>query len=117
MGKWPYLIRGVRDVNVASEAKLENTTLMAKATLAMTIADVLSDRIAIASNGTINVTLSSQQLLDCGDWTGWNMDNDMKSQYGPFSIVTPPPHDDDDPSWRCCIWHSSVPHWRVFKLR
>ena len=91
MGKWPYLIRGVRDVNVASEAKLENTTLMAKATLAMTIADVLSDRIAIASNGTINVTLSSQQLLDCGDWTGWNMDNDMKSQYGPFSIVTPHP--------------------------
>ena len=71
MGQWPWLVRGVRDVgiNASSLPNFANSTLMSRATLAMTVADVLADRIAIASNGTINVTLSAQQLLDCANWT------------------------------------------------
>jgi hypothetical protein len=80
MGQWPYLVQGIRDVgiNATSLPAFVNSTLMTRATLAMVVADVLSDRIAIASNGTINVTLSAQQLLDCGEWEGgpnWNGDS------------------------------------------
>eukprot|EP00039_Didymoeca_costata_P022490 m.346806 g.346806 ORF g.346806 m.346806 type:complete len:668 (+) comp30399_c0_seq1:136-2139(+) len=75
LGKWPYLVRGVRDVAGLTGLKFENSTTLAKATLALTIADVLSDRLAIATKGAVNVTLSAQQLIDCADWGRWSDSN------------------------------------------
>ena len=81
IGKWPYLFRGLRNVNIAEKYPTgnEGTWQMSRATVAQTIADTLADRLAIASDGAINVTLSAQQLLACADWGGTGKYGDYNS--------------------------------------
>ena len=74
-GKWPHLFRGVRNVNIAKKYPTGNERgpLVSRATAAMAVADSLSDRLAVASGGLINITLSAQQLLACADWPQHNI--------------------------------------------
>lgn len=87
-GKWPNLFRGVRNVNLANEYPTGNERgpLVSRATAAMAVADSMSDRLAIASGGLINITLSAQQLLACADWP---QDNIQAPNYGAPNDLSP----------------------------